>query len=292
LAVDAILHPTVEAVLVKISDTFGLWERSLIAWPDGRRDTTTYAGWLQGPTLFADLRQPIDPPSFEGVSCLRDLEPKHFGWLARQEGFAGRFVHDGNSFEWQRIVDFQCTSIYSDAGYLTFEGDVLVELGRDIPYIEHWHRASPVVTPHFALRMRDPQDREGFIVRAGDIFIYVRDRGVPLQLGASLPEIVSDSTPTEARLLLDCEISLGRISGGAWIIERSSLPYRVNADLAPTFASDQKTVTTADIGNDGAEFTRHWDVVDLDVGAPNQKLSGLGNDQAEHPSRLSATGRA
>jgi hypothetical protein len=148
------------------------------------------------------------------------------------------------------------------------------------------------VTPHFAIRMHGPQALEGFIVRAGDIFIYVRDRGVPLQHSASLPEIVSDSTPTEARLLLDCEISLGRITGNAWIIERSSLPYRVNADLAPSFASDQKTVTTADIDNDGAAFARHWVVVDLDVGTPNYKISRQGNDQAELPSRLSATGRA
>ncbi len=192
------------------------------------------------------------------------------------DGSPARRVSPGASSTTARRSNGSASSISSARAFiatpaiLTFEGDVLVELGRDIPYIEHWHRASPVVTPHFALRMRDPQDREGFIVRAGDIFIYVRDRGVPLQEGASLPEIVSDSTPTEARLLLDCEISLGRIKGGAWIIERSSLPYRVGVDLAPSFADDQKTVTTADIGNDGAEFSRHWDVVDLDVGAPNQ----------------------
>jgi hypothetical protein len=122
--------------------------------------------------------------------------------------------------------------------------------------------------------------------------MYVRDRAKPLQFNASLPDIISDSTASEARALLDSEISLGRIKGDTWLIERSSLPYRVNVDLAPSFASDHKTVTTADIGNDGAAFARHWDVVDLDVGAPNQKLSGHGNDQAALPSRLSATGRA
>ena len=36
----------------------GLWTRSLIAWPDGKRDVTTQVAWLQGTGLFADLRQP------------------------------------------------------------------------------------------------------------------------------------------------------------------------------------------------------------------------------------------
>lgn len=281
-----------EGPVVEISDTFGLWERSLIAWPDGRRDTTTYAGWLQGPTLFADLRQPIDAPSFEGAACLNDLGSDHFGWLARQEGFAGRFVHDGTSFEWQRMIDFQCTSIYSDAGYLNFEGDTLVELGRDIPYIEHWHRASPDVTPHFAVRMHDQDGRQGFIVRAGAIFIYVRDRSKPLEFNASLPDIISDSSASEARALLDCEISLGRIDGQNWMIERSSLPYRVGKNLSATFSADQKGVAVADVTDTGTAFTRNWSVVDLEVGALNYETSGPGNNQAELPSRLSATGRA
>ena len=93
--------------MVDITDTLGLWERSLIAWPDGRQDTTTFVAWLQGPSLFTDLRQPANPPSFDGVSCLDDLQPQHLDWLVRQEGFAGRFLRDGDAFEWRRIIDFE-----------------------------------------------------------------------------------------------------------------------------------------------------------------------------------------
>jgi hypothetical protein len=281
-----------EGPVVEISDTFGLWERSLIAWPDGRRDTTTYVGWLQGPALFADLRQPIGAPSFEGVACLNDLGPAHFGWLARQEGFAGRFVHDGTCFEWQRIIDFQCTSVYSDAGHLNFEGETLVELGRDIPYIEHWHRATPDVSPHYAMRMQDQDGRQGFIVRAGAIFIYVRDRSKPLEFNASLPDIIRDSTADEARALLDCEISLGRVDAQNWMIERSSLPYRVGKNLSVMFAADQPNVTVADILDNGTAFTRQWAIVDLDVDAPDKTKQGLENDEAASPIVRSATGRA
>lgn len=278
--------------MVEISDTFGLWTRSLIAWPDGRRDTTTYAGWLQGPTLFADLRQPEGPPSFAGVACLNDLGPAHFGWLARQEGFAGRFVRAGTAFEWQRIIDFQCTSTNSDAGYLVFEGDVLVEQGRDIPYIEHWHRADPEVAPLFAARMQDTVGREGFIVRAGAVFMYVRDRATPLAFNGSLPEMVAAGTAGEARAFLDCEISLGHVSGDDWIIERSSLPYRVGKNLSASFSADRSGVAVSDLTDDGTAFTRHWAIVDLDVGAPNKTIQGSGHDEAGSPLILSATGRA
>lgn len=255
--------------MVDISDTFGLWERSLITWPDGRRDTTTYVGWLQGPTLFADLRQPIDPPSFEGVSCLNDLGPEHFSWLARQEGFAGRFVRVGDAFEWQRIIDFQCTSIYSDVGYLEFQGDILVETGRDVPYVEHWHRASLDFIPHYAARMIDQTGRQGFIVRAGTIFMYVRDRVKPLDFDESLPDLVGKATAAEARALLDCEISLGRVQGEGdeWIIQRSSLPYRVGKDLAASFSPDRMSVGVSDITDDGQPFMHNWTIVEFDSGS-------------------------
>lgn len=278
--------------MVDISDTFGLWERSLIAWPDGRRDTTTYAGWLQGPTLFADLRQPIDPPSFDGVACLDDLGRAHFGWLARQEGFAGRFVRAGTAFEWQRMIDFQSTSGASDAGYLVFEGEVLVETGRDVPYVEHWHRAAADVTPLFAARLQESAGRQGFIVRAGALFMYVRDRARPLPHNASLPDLVAGSAPAEARALLDCEISLGSVRGNAWIIERSSLPYRTGRDLSVSFSADQTSVAVSDLAADGTAFNRNWAIVDLDVGAPNKTTEGTGNGEAASPFVLSATGRA
>ncbi len=278
--------------VVEISDTFGLWTRSLIAWPDGRRDTTTFAGWLQGPTLFADLRQPVEPPSFQGVACLNDLGPRHFAWLARQEGFAGRFVRAGDAFEWQRTIDFQCTSMHSDAGYLVFEGDVLVETGRDIPYIEHWHRASDEVATLYAARLQDANGCQGYIVRAGGIFMYVRDRAKPLVFNGSLPDLVAGSTASEARSLLNCEISLGHVSGNDWIIERSSLPYRVGKNLSAAFAADHTSVAVSDLADDGTAFTRHWAIAVLDAGAPNKAIQGLENDQAASSLVFSATGRA
>jgi hypothetical protein len=274
---------------VSLRDTFGLWERSLIAWPDGRQDTTTAVAWLQGPSLFADLRQPANAPSFDAIFCLNDLRRSHFVWLARQEGFAGRLVYTETAFEWHRVVDFQCPSSNVDAGYLNFSDGMLIEQGRDIPYIEHWHHASPVGHPHVAMKMRDQYGRAGFLVRAGDTFMYVRDREFVLPDGGSLPDLIDTAVPEVARALIDCEISLGSVRGPSWVIERSSLPYRLGADLAPLFSNDQRSFTAKDVHADGETHLRHWTVVDLDVDTQQQTPTGTESKQEDFsPSHTAA----
>lgn len=278
--------------MVEVKDTLGLWERSQIVWPDGQKDTTTFVAWLQGPSLFADLRQPHNPPSFDDVACLDDLQPDHFKWLARQEGFAGRFASAGDAFEWRRMIDYQCASDTADAGYLSFSDGVLIERGRDIPYIEHWHQTSPRMLPHFAARLQDKDGLEGFLVRVGDAFMYVRNRGVALPRGGSLAELVSGCAPKEARTLLDCEISLGRVRDSAWMIGRSSLPFRVKADLKPSFSIDGESVAIAEITGAGKASVRNWKIVDLEVDAQQQNSSGQEHDEGAPSFFRSMTGRA
>jgi hypothetical protein len=259
--------------MIEIEDVHGLWERSLIAWPDGRQDASTFVAWLQGPSLFSDLRQPAGLPSFDGVTCLKDLLPHDLAWLSRQEGFAGRFVQCGDAFEWRRMIDFQCPSEFADAGYLSFSDSVLIERGRDIPYVEHWHRAASRVLPHFALRLMDEVGTEGFLIRMGDVFMYARNRAEALPRGSSLAEMVARCSLEEGQGLVDCEISLGRIQDASWRIQRSSLPFRVNVDLSPAFAIDGERLATADISAQGTLFVRQWKIVDID--GSNENLSGL-----------------
>lgn len=265
--------------MVEVKDTLGLWERSLIAWPDGREDRSTFVAWLQGPTLFADLRQPADRPSFDDVACLNDLDVRHFNWLSRQEGFAGIFVPSGDAFEWRRAIDFQCPSDAADAGYLSFADGVLIERGRDVPYIEHWHHTSPNLNPHFAIRMRDEAALDGFLVRVGEIFMYVRNRAIGLPHGGSLSELVKTSPPDIARALLDCEISLGRVRDEKWLIGRSSLPFRVGTDLAPEVIVDGNSLTIHDVSSAGEPFARRWTIADLDVGSEQQNIAGQGHGE-------------
>ncbi|MCW2601236.1 MAG: hypothetical protein JWM02_3065 [Frankiales bacterium] len=51
----------------------GRWQRSLLATARGHRDTTTDVSWLQGRTLYVDLRTPVPAADLSAVRCLRDL---------------------------------------------------------------------------------------------------------------------------------------------------------------------------------------------------------------------------
>ena len=245
--------------MVDITDTLGLWERSLIAWPDGRQDTTTFVAWLQGPSLFADLRQPANPPSFDGVSCLDDLQPQHLDWLVQQEGFAGRFLRDGDAFEWRRIIDFQCPSDVADAGYLAFSDGILVERGRDIPYIRTWHHMHEYSHATYDLRswMSELQD---FHVRAERICWPIPHD--VLSRSVALP-------PRRfSRALGRCREMLGSAVCATRMLDRPiepSLSVSNTASRTPSFSIDRETIEIKDITAAGKPYVRHWKIVDVDA---------------------------
>jgi hypothetical protein len=218
-----------------VDDLQGLWRRSLIARPDGGRDTTTSVHWLQGPRAYIDLRQPHDAPDFSHARTLADLTLEDCAWLARQEGFAGHLCFDGAHFEWVREIDFQPPSPSADAGSLRWEGDVLIETGRDVAYIEHWHRdASTPTLPTSRHTLEDAaRNTKGILLRVGPNFMLARDRSVALQEGyRSLAEYVAAAPDVKrARELVDCEISCGHVEPAGLRITASTLPYRVGAIL-------------------------------------------------------------
>lgn len=234
----------------------GLWRRSLIAWPDGRRDTTTDVHWLQGESLYADLRQPAGMPDFSHAGCLNDLSPEDCQWLALQEGFTGALSFDGLWFEWARRIDYQPVSPYSDVGALAWEGEVLVETGRDVPYVEHWHRNLPPQPPTIGLVMETTaQDTAGAFIRVGDMFMFVRDRRLSLPPLPSLRACLDSADAAQARALIDCEISFGHFESGQAMIEASSLPYRVSAGISLHLAGDRLTSTGQDDAGRAIEQT-------------------------------------
>jgi len=241
----------------------GLWRRSLIVWPDGRRDETSWVNWLQGPGLYLDLRQPEARPDFAGVASLADLTSDRMDWLARQEGFAGELVHENGWFEWRRDIDFQPEAIYSDRGRLRIEGDAMVEEGADIPYIEQWHREPVATRPCWAMRLRDRESRrKGALIRLGNLFMYARERNVLPPPHLHLRDCVAGAATLDAaRDLLDCEISQGAVTRAGWIVCRSSLPFREGRPLAPVLGPTK--LATADTARGGGAMMRHWEITDL-----------------------------
>lgn len=253
--------------MLTMSDMQGLWSRSLLVRPDATRDTTTWVAWLQGPTLFADLRQPTGRPSFAGVRALGDLNGEQIAWIAEQEGFAGRLEQDGEYFVWRRALDFQPPAATADSGRLFLDRNIMIEEGRYSPYIEHWERSAGPLTPCAAAQIRDRAcGCEGYLVRVGAAFMYVR-AGVRTSLpeGARLVRCLDHAVSLEAaRELIDCEISFGRVSGAAWTIVRSSLPYREGAQLDLQLTRSEHRCSTADLAADGSSIRRSWDVVEIE----------------------------
>ena len=95
--------------------------------------------------------------------------------------------------------------------------------------------------------------------------MYVRNRSVALPHGGSLARLVKSCALPEAGALVDCEISLGRVRDATWLIGRSSLPFRVKTDLAPSFSIDCETIEIKDITAAGKPYVRHWKIVDVDA---------------------------
>lgn len=253
-----------------VADLRGLWQRSLIAWPDGRCDTTTEVRWLQGVCAFADLRRPSPIADFSHVGSLADLLPDDCAWLARQQGFAGNFSFDGRHFEWARSIDIQPKAAYADAGTLEWDGRVLVERGRDVEYVERWHRDARAATePAAAAVLREnPLGTQALLLRVGDTFMFARDRAVPLPAYSTLAECVAAAASVQhAQALVDCEISFGIAAPNGFRITASSLPWRIGEALGQSLRHD--TFSTPDRDERNRPVMRRWEIVDTegDIGA-------------------------
>ena len=244
----------------------GMWQRLLLAKPGEPVETLNRTSWLQGPALFADLRQ---PPAISGrvqASCLAEVEPEEARVIACQEGFAGRFVVSGDVAEWQRAIDFQAPGLLRDRGRLVFEGDLLIEHGIEADYIEYWQREAGIghVPSAAASFVSEADGREVCLVQHGRHFAYARDRARPLARGADLSALLCDTNAAEAQSLIDCEISFGTVTAEGWRIDRSTLPWREGAVLLePDAGIAGGRFAVADVDARGLPIRRELRLMDL-----------------------------
>jgi hypothetical protein len=251
----------------------GLWRRSLLVRADGTRDITTSVSWLQGERTFIDLRQPATLPAAASFGrCRNELSRAGCLELAEQQGFAGRLNFDGVYFEWVRSLDFQPPTASADAGSLGWDGNVLVERGRDVAYLEHWQReAAAPPRPVCALKLRDNAEGvQGFLLRIGDCFMFARDRAAAVTPQHTLRQCI-EQVPSlaEARALVDCEISLGEVRAGSLYITASTLPYRVDDVLDPRLA--RSALAVSDRTSAGTLCQRSFEIVEIE-GEPDDLL--------------------
>lgn len=248
--------------MICLHDLSGLWRRTSIGWPDGRTDTETEVFWLQGPRHYADLRIPAGRSASPYATCLRDLEPAMLRFMARQEGFFGRFDIVDSIGRWQRRFNYQPDTGVADRGALAFEDGILVERGIELPYVEHWSRQS-AGGDAMALVLATETGMPGCLVTAGDAFIYARGRATTLPQGATLSGLIDGAASLQAAQdIFDCEISFGRRHAGDWRIERSSHCFREGATLSPTLGGVTGSLIVDDVTPEGAPIKRAWRVAE------------------------------
>lgn len=242
----------------------GLWQRLLLALPGQPVDTLTRVDWLQGPVLYADLRQPVLLGQRVAASCLAELTLAEARLLATQEGFAGRFILRGDEAEWLREIDFRPCPL-GDRGRLEEHGDLLVEHGIGAAYVEHWQRepAARGVPSGSARFLSEADGRAVLLVRHGQRFAYARARAAALRPG-ELEAGLADAGLAEAQALVDCEISLGTVTPQGWRIDRSSLPWRTGELLLPAGATlERARLDVADADAQGLPCLRGLKLVEL-----------------------------
>ncbi|WP_052070309.1 hypothetical protein [Streptacidiphilus albus] len=252
-----------------IAELGGVWRRTLVREADGSTDRTTAVTWVQGPSLFGDLRRPARLDEAVGSGCLADLDRPQLLALCEQKAFAGTLEADDSVFSWVRRIDLHPPTAAPDAGTLRWERSaragqdaLLVEEGVHEDYLEHW---APVLRVPDALAaaalLEDPQEGcTGVLVRAGSWFCYARDRPVPLPASAvSLAEQVAGCAGrAQAVALLDCEVSIGRVQAEHWEITRSTLPHRVGAVLRPVLSPSGDQLRIGDADPHGRDRARDW----------------------------------
>ena len=244
-----------------LADLHGAWRRTLVREADGSTDDAT-AIWLQGPALFADLRQPPGLAGMVGRSHPKDLDRPQLLALCGQKAFAGTLVPDGDAFSWVRRIDLHPPAPLPDAGTLRWDGEVLVEEGLHEAYLEHWEliEGSPDGSPAAAL-LDDPQEGcTGVLVRVGSWFGYARDRSLPLRtpLAPLVEQVLGCGERAAAAALLDCEVSIGRVRADRWEIVRSTLPHRVGVHLEPGLNPAGDRLRIRDTDPQGRSRPRDW----------------------------------
>jgi hypothetical protein len=143
---------------VDVRSLAGRWERTLLRSADGAIDATSSVTWLQGPSLFVDLRRPVAGPG---------------------TGFAGTLTRANAVFTWSHEIELTPWDA-ADAGTLEWRDGYLVERGVHDGYLEQWRPADPAdqqgpfrapgttVAPCWGLRLAGPGGQRAILVRVGD----------------------------------------------------------------------------------------------------------------------------
>jgi len=218
----------------------GLWTREWIE-RKGVRVSPFSVHYLQTPSVFGDMRIPVDRPAFAGARSFADLSDADLRMLARQRGFTGPVTAQGDTVTWHHEIDFQPPDPSPDIGRMErVEPGRMYEHALDDSYIESWRSVTSGDDAFLVVRVERKGRLDRMLLVAGDYFLYVRNREADLPEAESLDSLIQGSHASRAQVIawLDCEFSTGRVHADSlpWTIHRSTLPWREGRHLG--FADD------------------------------------------------------
>ena len=221
---------------------YGLWQREWIE-QHGVRSDTLDVHYLQTASFFGDVRIPRDRPALAHARSFADLSDRELRALAQQQGFAGHTTLIGSTATWHHQMDFQPPDGEEDVGRLELlAGRRMHETGLDGSYTESWKSAADGDGRFLVVQTERDGRPQRLLLVAGDYFVFGRNRLKDLPKAASLDSLIASTHPARVQLIeyLDCELSFGRVRGGAkaWEILRSTLPWREGHHLE--FVDDLK----------------------------------------------------
>jgi hypothetical protein len=199
---------------------------------DGTSNTTLRVFYLQGPTLFADLRLPPGQKRFPADAALDGLSAASRSALMGRMGFAGHTTMTGNRVTWHRHFDYQQgrgAAVELDVGVCSFNGPGMIEAEPGGAYVEQWERVYDGAGRFLTLRCEAGAGApERILVACGDRFMIARDRPSTLPRGKFLADLAGELDGAALAPYLDCELAYGRRTGrgGAWRIGLSTIPAR------------------------------------------------------------------
>jgi hypothetical protein len=261
----------------------GVWSRDWIE-RRGVKSNTLDIHYLQTPTFFADMRIPRDRSGMAAAKSFADLTDEQLRALAGQNGFTGRTTMDGMVATWQHDIDFQPSDGTPDKGRLEpMPPNQMREHGLDGSYIEAWRSSTDGRGRFLAIRVEHSGRLSRTLVVVGNQFVYVRDRAKHLPAAASFDALIEATHPTREQMVkyLDCEFSVGRVSGGQvpWEIEQSTLPWRERRHLEFV---DQ--ISTKDAGSSLGPDEIGEDVWTVPVNTMSPpEIRALFGDRFKHP---------
>lgn len=221
-------------------ELLGCWRRQWIQFADGSRDNTSFVVWLQLPSRMADLRLSAAALALAGRG-FDELSVEEVRELADGDSSSGATTcgapvvgDDGIRravAEWTSAVAVQPTSAFPEPGLLEWNDDatVLIERAPSGAYVEEWHLVPGSRGPS----SHQPLGDGGELFSTGEVAMLVHDRRTAAARVSRLTEIASR---TDLERALGCEFSFARrrvdtTSAEAWVIEVSTLPWRVGATV-------------------------------------------------------------